>query len=292
MGFQRPGLSLRPPPSGRSLGSPALATAARNLHPQLVAALRAVSAFSGLCVNLPGRQNGGSHTDQQWVGVNHPVQSKLVSGSIGLVESFSVVAAGGSLKNTVGPATRVLFGVKPSPPPRMQPPSRVVERICRSVTGRKLSVAWREAGLLSPCGWKGVFLALVRCDLQRCQGRCGKSVLGSPRLLMTVARPLLGFTAPNFSFSRLLGPAWAYRHTAKGLESRGEPTVTGGRPPTALPGLRERTPAFLSVIWKFDCIFVASGSGRVYNDQFQAPRATLPRIRRRHQDFILYLTSA
>lgn len=27
-----------------------------------------------------------------------------------------------------------------------------------SVAGRKLSVTWRGAGLISPCGWKGVFL--------------------------------------------------------------------------------------------------------------------------------------
>lgn len=68
-----------------------------------------------------------------------------------------------------------------------------------------------------------------------------------------------------------------------------KPTVTGCRPlPRCTPGTAERTPVFLSVLWKFDCIFVASGGGRVSNDQFQAPRATLPRIQRQqHQDFIL-----
>lgn len=233
------------------------------------------------------------------LGVNHPapVQSKLVSGSHR--PRGVVLCRGGRwlFENYSRACNMCVFWCHPQ---CVQPPSRVVEGdkgLWQEENGQWLG---EEPDRFLPVGGKG---GPPRAEPRLlgpgcCQEPCGKSVLGSPLLFTRGGPAAPGLHCQHLTLLRSPGLAWVHRQTAIGLQRGAEP---GRRSPQSLGAIpqvhsldcgNERTPGFLSVLWKFVCIFVASGSGREYNDQFQAPRATLPRIRRRHRDFILDLSLA
>lgn len=173
-------------------------------------------------MGVPTRISGG-------LGVNRPapVQSKLVSGSHR--PRGVVLCRGGRwlFENYSRACNTCVFWCHPQ---CVQPPSRVVEGdkgLWQEENGQWLG---EEPDRFLPVGGKGGppraeprLLGPGCCDVQRCQGPCGKSVLGSP-LLFTQGGPAApGLQCQHLSLLRSPGLAWVHRQTAIGLQRGAEP---------------------------------------------------------------------